>query len=183
MLGDRRILRILGIGLLPLVVACAKLENGFDSASQSGDPVVPGWYKVDERPEVSLPSGDPISRVSWDSTTPWVLINFWASTCGPCRTEIPALNEVTDPDAIQVVGVSRDQFVKYARQFEDEVSAEFPSWMDPDGVYSEQFVKHLPRNALPASGLVYDGELVAVHLGAIESRREVLDMMGSFSEG
>lgn len=171
-------LRVLVVALLPLMAACSTLEAGIAPVSEGGR-VVPGWYEVDERPEVSLPSGEPISENPWDSKTPWVLINFWASTCGPCRTEIPALNQVSEPDVIQVIGVSRDQFLKYARQFEDEVSAEFPSWMDSDGLYAEQFVRHLPRNALPASGLIHEGELVAVHLGAIDSRREVLDMMGT----
>ena len=41
----------------------------------------------------------------------WVVLNYWAEWCGPCRTEVPALNAAAKPWAaqgIQVVGVNFD---------------------------------------------------------------------------
>lgn len=39
----------------------------------------------------------------------WLLINYWAEWCGPCRTEIPELNALDDShDDITVLGVNFD---------------------------------------------------------------------------
>ncbi|WP_162598734.1 TlpA family protein disulfide reductase [Nocardioides gilvus] len=175
----RWVLGLLSAVVAVLVSACSPAPVGSGAEQGKPDAVTLGWYEVKGSPEVALPPGDPISDADWNTATPWILINFWASTCGPCRAEIPELNELSKANFIQVLGVSRDQFVKYAREFEDEVGAEFPSWMDSDGKYSESFVKHLPRNGLPVSVLVHQGELVAVHLGPIKSSSAVPDFIAS----
>ena len=39
----------------------------------------------------------------------WLVINYWAEWCGPCRTEIPELNALNDAHAdITVLGVNFD---------------------------------------------------------------------------
>lgn len=39
----------------------------------------------------------------------WLLINYWAEWCGPCRTEIPELNALDEShDDITVLGVNFD---------------------------------------------------------------------------
>ena len=39
----------------------------------------------------------------------WLLINYWAEWCGPCRTEIPELNALNESrDDITVLGVNFD---------------------------------------------------------------------------
>ena len=41
----------------------------------------------------------------------WVLVNYWATWCGPCREEIPALNKLakTHADKLVLLGVDYDQ--------------------------------------------------------------------------
>ena len=42
----------------------------------------------------------------------WLLINYWAEWCAPCRDEIPELNELfeqRDEHAIEVFGVNYDE--------------------------------------------------------------------------
>ncbi|NKQ09697.1 TlpA family protein disulfide reductase [Pseudomonas sp. SST3] len=39
----------------------------------------------------------------------WVLVNYWAEWCGPCRTEIPELNALDQSrDDVTVLGVNFD---------------------------------------------------------------------------
>ncbi|MBE7376722.1 TlpA family protein disulfide reductase [Pseudomonas lopnurensis] len=40
----------------------------------------------------------------------WLLINYWAEWCGPCRTEIPELNALAETtDEVEVLGVNFDE--------------------------------------------------------------------------
>jgi cytochrome c biogenesis protein CcmG/thiol:disulfide interchange protein DsbE len=54
-------------------------------------------------------TGQTIDRASWKGKV--VLLNFWATWCGPCRTEIPDLIKLQDRyrDQLVIVGVSLDE--------------------------------------------------------------------------
>jgi len=41
----------------------------------------------------------------------WVLVNYWAEWCAPCRVEIPDLNQLNERSDVQVLGVDFDQHV------------------------------------------------------------------------
>ena len=38
----------------------------------------------------------------------WLVLNFWAEWCGPCRDEVPELNQLADDSRIRVIGVDFD---------------------------------------------------------------------------
>ena len=38
----------------------------------------------------------------------WLVLNFWAEWCDPCRDEIPELNDLADSGSIRVIGVDFD---------------------------------------------------------------------------
>jgi len=53
-------------------------------------------------------SGRPIDKASWAGKV--VLVNFWATWCGPCREEIPALVDLQERyrDRMVILGLSVD---------------------------------------------------------------------------
>ncbi|WP_159770304.1 TlpA family protein disulfide reductase [Streptomyces sp. HM190] len=73
-----------------------------------------------------------------------VVVNAWATWCGPCRAESPALDKVQRElreQGVRVLGVSTDAGRKNALAFQKELGLSYPSLHDPGG---KQFLK-LPR--------------------------------------
>ncbi len=61
---------------------------------------------------------------SWPGKS--MIVNFWATWCGPCRKEIPLLKEIAKKETdFQLVGVAidyRDEVLKFA----DEIKIDYP---------------------------------------------------------
>ncbi len=65
-----------------------------------------------------------------------VLINFWASWCGPCRREVPALIRALEEHGstgFTVVGVNIEESTSVAQNFVSEFGIEYAVPMDFDG--------------------------------------------------
>ena len=62
-----------------------------------------------------------------------LLVNFWATWCPPCRTEMPDLDAVHQrlaPAGLRVMGVSIDEDVNPVREFRLRRNIGFPLIMD-----------------------------------------------------
>lgn len=109
-----------------------------------------------------------------ESTGDWVgqplVINFWASWCGPCRTEMPDLAATAQRlgDAVRFVGVTFDDRPEDSREFLQEVPVPYDVYVDAHG---HDLFRALEARGTPATVLVAaDGMVVHRHAGPITSQ-------------
>jgi thiol-disulfide isomerase/thioredoxin len=114
-----------------------------------------------------------------------VLLNVWATWCGPCRFEIPELQKIHEqyaPRGLEVVGVSLDERgAEDVRPFvTEQKKMTYPIVLDPDGKIAEL----LETGVLPTSVLVdRRGKIVWRRIGAIMEGDEELKKAIELSVG
>lgn len=96
-----------------------------------------------------------------------LVINFWASWCGPCRHEIPLLLQAQEQnlEELIVLAVNIKEDAEAVRKFADEFNMNVPVVLDPDGNVVRQF----EVIGYPTSYFVdADGLLVAKWQGVLD---------------
>ena len=81
-----------------------------------------------------------------------VMINFWASWCGPCRQEFPALDQIYakyKPMGFTLVGINVESEKSDAERFLGQQRVSFPILFDPDNKVSGSYgVRAMPTTVL-----------------------------------
>ena len=94
-----------------------------------------------------------------------VLVNFWASWCGPCRQEMPLLNAIHNkykPLGFTVLGVNVEERVDNARSFIHERPVDFPILLDSNNQISQLYnVLAMPTTVV----IDRDGNIRFIHQG------------------
>ena len=95
-----------------------------------------------------------------------ILLNFWATWCGPCKAEIPGFVELQDKykKDLVVVGFSVDDTADKARAFATEYKINYPIML---GLGREDIQDaYGPIWGIPASFLISkDGKVCKKHMG------------------
>jgi peroxiredoxin len=93
-------------------------------------------------PTFSLPdrSGNMVSLDDYKGQV--VLVNFWASWCGPCRQEMPLLEELHQryaPLGFTLLGINVEEDSSLADSFLAETPVEFPILYDRSNAVSKAY--------------------------------------------
>jgi thiol-disulfide isomerase/thioredoxin len=169
----------------PLILALPLLLlAGCDRAAD--EPAQPGAAAQEEKPVASVPirqfAGTPLPdleladaegrKLDLGQQDGPVLLNLWATWCGPCVKEMPALDALagTLEGEVRVITVSQD--VRGAEVvtpfFAKGGYARIEPWLDPETALSAQFT---PEGALPLT-ILFDA-----------SGKEVLRVAGGYGWG
>jgi thiol-disulfide isomerase/thioredoxin len=122
------------------------------------------WRMVDHRGEV-------------------VLVNYWATWCGPCREETPGLVRLSrelGPKGLAVVGVSVDEGSRgKVQQFVDEFHVNYPVAVQGPMSQMARGMAGVPTTIL----VDRQGKVAKTYIGAVEERDFRKDVQVLLGEG
>jgi cytochrome c biogenesis protein CcmG/thiol:disulfide interchange protein DsbE len=153
--------------LLPAILAAVLLVAAGCSSEVGVAPTPTDQRKP--APDFTLPDlrgGPDVTLASYRGSP--VLINFWASWCGPCREEMPRLAAFAkDQDEVRVLGIAVNDRPADSRAFAAEKGADFPMAVDRDS----EVVGRYGGTGLPTTVLVdAEGRIVSTVYGPVGER-------------
>ena len=100
-----------------------------------------------------------------DSFGKVIVLNFWATWCGPCKIELPSLNDLyadlKNEDFI-FLAVNQQEDPNIVKEFIEREGYSFPVVLDSDGIISYQYgVRGIPTTYIIGT----DGNLLAGMVG------------------
>ena len=116
-----------------------------------------------------------------------VLITFWASWCGPCRWELPELQEIYDDfasEGFELLAVNVDSSPQVAQRYLERMDLSIPAYRVGRQELAMLGVRSIPTNVLVGP----DGRPVQLYTGYSEDvakdiRRLVEELLDGSSEG
>ena len=154
------------IGKFLLVVAL--LAVGFISADAQRIPV----------PDISMPTLDGGQWSLKEHKGQVVVLNFWATWCEPCRTEVPYLKNLRGElggKGLSVAGISLDESADVVKKFVADYKVDYPILIPPPGSPWTK-LENTPTTLL----IDREGRLAGKYIGAVpedELRRDLQKLL------
>ena len=104
-----------------------------------------------------------------------VMINFWATWCGPCRQEMPHLDRLYDKyksSGFVLMGINVDDDTRNAAAVAAKLGVRFPVLLDTD----KQVSRLYDLSTMPSTVIVdRDGKVRYVHRGYLSGYEDTYD--------
>jgi len=130
--------------------------------------------------------GRPHSIREWQGRP--LIVNFWATWCGPCREEIPLLQHLRHErraDGIEIVGIAVD-FANDVRAFVAKTAIEYPVLVGEDDGMRAAAAFGVQNLALPFSVFVdHRGRILVLRMGQLheDQAKLILDTLRDVDSG
>ena len=123
-----------------------------DDSAETSRPVTASNANTQAAPDVQFAKLDGGSLRLSDLRGRVVVLNFWATWCVPCRSEIPALSSMEKalaPEGLTVVGVSYDDTAELIQEFQKDLKQDYLVVLGGKDVGSQ-----LPASPLPTTYII-----------------------------
>jgi peroxiredoxin len=168
----------IGLGVLILAVLQSGGWFGVDLPEISGAAIQsPAIGK--QAPDFTLETADGRTlRLSEQRGKP-VLINFWATWCGPCVIEMPNIQEYYEkyPGQFEVLAVNADEPEREVQDFAESMNLTFPLLLDPGNKVNSLYrLRGYPTTFI----LDAEGVVQIQHIGSLSEKQleEYLSKVG-----
>ena len=136
-----------------------------------------------DAPEFSLTDFDGQPHALSDYKNKVVILNFWATWCGPCKKEIPHFNaayEKFESEGLVIIGVSLDRREEAVRRFLQRTDLSYPVAMaTPELVES-----YRPGNVIPVTFVIDKrGIIRSRHVGYMDEETLITTFKELSGEG
>ena len=185
--GPRALVAVLVTGLV-LLTGCGSDDETADPPAQSVADVATDMTACPAQPDTPAADSD-LPTISIEcfgggtldlTKAPGVptVLNLWASWCGPCREELPLVQDLAEVagEQVRVVGVITQDGIPQATSFAADAGVTFPGAFDGTAeVMTGLGVKNLPLTAFLAA----DGSVAFVKVGPVRSLEEFQELVST----
>lgn len=159
-----------GIGLFLSAILVFGVSQGLFQPKAGDDSAQSAPLTGSAAPEFSLQTLDGKDVLSSQFRGKPVLINFWATWCGPCEEEMPLIQKAADQygQNLIVLGINDDETADQVRTFVQQHRLSFHILMDPGSKVTDLYqVRGFPTTYFVNA----QGKIQAIQIGEMSAEQ------------
>jgi peroxiredoxin len=160
--------------------ASAAVSSKVSSTTTPGEQPKVGWRIGDEAPDFELTTLANKDIKLSDYRGKNVILNFWASWCGPCEMEVPALKSAYDKltkIGVVILAVSIKDTFENTQSYAKAKDLPWTIPVDPPGNLGARYNIH----GIPTTYFINQkGIITSVKIGPFLSESEIMDRLSTF---